>query len=89
MARHIQTIYPVVLAMQVHRAWMTMSKTLWKRDTEQILSARVLLTECKDDVDILTIPAVDRVEQVVWVMKKVMDPLRGKIIKIGIDATCK
>lgn len=68
---------------------MTMSKTLWKRDTEQILSARVLLTEYKDDVDILTIPAVDRVEQVVWVMKKVMDPLRGKIIKIGINATCK
>ena len=89
MARRIQIAYPVVSAKQVHKAWTTMSETLWKRDAEQISSARALLTEYKDDVDVLTIPATDGVEQVAWVMKKVMSPLRGKIVEIGIDATCK
>ena len=34
------------------------------------------------------LPAMDRIEQVTWVMKKIMEPLREKIVEIGIDATC-
>lgn len=51
--------------------------------------SRTLLKEYKDDVDVLTIPAMDGIEQVTWVMRKVMDTLKGKIIEIGIDTTCK
>ena len=89
MARKIQVAYPVVSAMQVHKAWTTMSEMLWKRDPEQMLSARTLLKEYEADVDVLTIPAMDGIEQVAWVMRKVMDALKGKIVEIGIDATCK
>ena len=89
MARWIQIAYPNVSTKQVHKAWTTMSETLWKRDAEQILSAKTLLMEHQDDVDLLTIPATDGVEQVAWVRKKIMGPLRGKIVEIGIDATCK
>lgn len=89
MARKIQVAYPVVSAKQVHKAWTTMSEMLWKRDPEQMLSARTLLKEYETDVDVLTIPAMDGIEQVAWVMRKVMDALKGKIVEIGIDATCK
>jgi hypothetical protein len=89
MARKIQAAYPAVSAKQVHKAWTTMSETLWKKDADQLLSARTLLQEYKNDVDILTLPAMDGIEQVAWVMKKIMDPMRGKIVEIGIDATCK
>lgn len=89
MVRKVHGKYPAVSTKQVHKAWTTMSETLWKRNTEQIPSARALLMEYDDDVDLLTIPAVDGVEQVAWVMKKIANPLRGKIVEIGIDATCK
>lgn len=54
MARKIQVTYPIVSAKQVHKAWMVMSETLWKREAEQIVSAGTLLTEYEDDIDILT-----------------------------------
>lgn len=88
MARKIQAIYPVVSTQQIHKAWTTMSKTLWKKNSEQIPSARALLEEYDDDTDLLTIPTTDGVEQVAWVMKKIASVLRGKIVEIGIDAAC-
>ena len=66
-----------------------MSETLWKRNSDQILSARALLIEYDDDADLLTIPTPEGVEQVAWVMKKIMNVLRGRIVEIGIDTTCK
>jgi hypothetical protein len=89
MGRKIQAAYPAVSAKQVHKGWTTMSETLWKRNAEQMPSARALLEEYGDDVDALTIPAMDGVEQVAWVTKRIVEPLRGKIVEIGIDATCK
>ena len=89
MVRKIQAKYPAVSNKQVHKAWTTMSETLWKRNAEQIPSARTLLTEYDGDADLLTIPAMDGVEQVAWVMKRIANALRGKIVEIGIDATCK
>ena len=89
MARKIQGEYPAVLTKQVHKAWTTMSETLWKRHNEQIQSARALLAEYDNNADLLTIPATDSIEQVAWVMKKLANALRGRIVEIGIDATCK
>jgi hypothetical protein len=65
MARKIQVAYPAVSAKQVHKAWTTMSETLWKKDADQLLSARTLLQEYKNNVDILTLLAMDGIEQVV------------------------
>lgn len=88
-AKRIQADYPAVSAKQVHKAWTTMSEILWKRDTEQLLSATALLNEYGESVDVLNIPSAEGVEQIGWVMKKIVEPLRGKIVEIGIDATCQ
>ena len=89
MARKIQGEYPAVSTKQVHKAWTTMSETLWKRHNEQIQSARALLAEYDNDADLLTITATDGVEQVAWVMKILANVLQGRIFEIGINATCK
>ena len=41
------------------------------------------------EVDVLNLPEADGVEQVAWAMKKIIEPLRGKVVEIGIDATSK
>jgi hypothetical protein len=66
-----------------------MSETLWKQNREQLPSVKLILGELEDDVAILRLPGMDGVEQVTWVMKKVVLQLQGKIVKIGIDATCE
>ena len=89
MARKIQGEYPAMLTKQVYKAWTTMSETLWKRHNEQIQSARALLTGYDNNADLLTIPATGGIEQVAWVMKKLANVLRGRIVEIGINTTCK
>jgi hypothetical protein len=66
-----------------------MSETLWKQNREQLPSVKLILGELEDDVAILRLPGMDGVEQVAWVMKKVVLQLQGKIVEIGIDATCE
>ena len=66
-----------------------MSETLWKRGREQLPSVKALLGELNSDVVVLDLPEIEGVDQVAWVMKKIMSPLQGKIVEIGIDATCK
>ncbi len=88
-AKKVQVTYPHITANQVHTAWTTMSETLWKRDIQQIPSVKALLGELGDDSAILDLPAIEGVEQIAWVMKKIALPLQGKLVEIGIDATCK
>jgi hypothetical protein len=59
----IQALYPNVSANQVHTAWTKMSKTLWRKDERQLPSAKKLLAECLDDVDVFEVPKVDDIEQ--------------------------
>jgi len=89
MAKKVLSVFPTVSHPQVHKAWMTMSETLWKRDAIQLPSVKALLLECKDDANLLDIPILEGVEQVAWVMRKIIGRLRGKIVEIGLDATCK
>ena len=88
-AKLVLQTYPSISANQVHFAWTKMSETLWKRDKEQLPSVKVLLSELKSDVAVLDMPEIEGVEQIGWVMKKIVLPLRGKIVEVGIDATCK
>jgi hypothetical protein len=81
--------YPSITTNQVHAAWTMMSETLWKRDKEQLPSVKLLLGELENDVAVLDLPRMEGVEQVAWVMKKIVFRLQGKIVEIGIDATCK
>ena len=88
-AKKVLLSHPSVTAKQVHAAWTKMSETLWKRDNEQVASVKALLAEHQDDAAILDLPRMEGVEQVAWVMKKIVLPLQGKIVEIGIDATCE
>uniref|UniRef100_A0A0W0FE87 MULE transposase domain-containing protein n=1 Tax=Moniliophthora roreri TaxID=221103 RepID=A0A0W0FE87_MONRR len=70
----IQAMHLNITTAQVHRAWALMSKELWKKDPRQIESARKLLKECQDIIDIFEIEKVPGVEQHV-------------VIEIAMDAT--
>jgi hypothetical protein len=80
----IQALYPNVSGKQVHATWSKMSETLWKREDLQLPSAKTLLKDFEDDVD-----TADGVEQLCWGMKKIASRLKGSIVEVGIDATCK
>ncbi|KAJ7217434.1 hypothetical protein C8J57DRAFT_1598609, partial [Mycena rebaudengoi] len=83
----VQDRFPQVTSNQIHRAWSQMSEMLWKHDTLQLPSAETLLREYGDEVEVLNVQPAEGVEQLAWVMKKIAEPLRGKIVEIGIDAT--
>ncbi|KAF9021704.1 hypothetical protein BDZ89DRAFT_1163620 [Hymenopellis radicata] len=88
LAAGIREKYPHVSAAQVHRAWSTMSETLWKRAGDQMESGRILLQELGDDVDYFSeIRPPDGVEQICFGMKRILHSLRGKVVEIGMDAT--
>ena len=85
----VQAAYPQVTRKQVHWAWMEMSEVLWKRDHMQLPFAKMLLEEFDDDVDVFEIDVAEGVQQLCWGMKKILAHLKGKVVKIGMDATCK
>ena len=85
----IQALYPQVTPKQVHRAWTEMSETLWKRDKMQLPSATLLLEEFPNDVEVFDTKAEAGVEQLAWGMKKILAGLKGKVVEIGVDATCE
>lgn len=87
--RQVQAIHPFVTAVQVHNAWANMSEVLWKRDPNQLDSAKLLLEEFGPDVDCFIADCSEGVEQICWGMKQIAAQLRGKIVEVGLDATCK
>jgi hypothetical protein len=91
MVSKVQELYPNVTASQIHTAWTTMSETLWKREKMQLPSAKVLLEEFRDVVDVFHIDAVEGVEQLCWGMKKIATTLKklGKVTEVAFDATCR
>ena len=85
----VQALYPQVTPKQVHFAWTQMSETLWKRDKMQLPLAELLLKEFPSEVEIFDIEVAEGVEQLAWGMKKILESLKGKVVEIGIDATCE
>jgi hypothetical protein len=90
MTSKIQSRYPKVTTKQIHAAWRELSQAYWRHDDAQLLSAKKLLAEFGDDVDIFE-PAdlPEGVEMLAWGMKQIAGPLRGKVAEIGMDATCE
>ena len=85
----VQAVYPQVTSKQVHKAWTKMSEVLWKQDHMQLLSAKKLLEEFRDDVEVFAVNVAEGIQILYWGMKKMLGRLSGKIVEIGIDATCK
>lgn len=88
LARRILPEFPHVSDKQIHAAWTAMSEVLWKREPAQLPSAKALMEEFKDDVDIFDTKPADGVEQLCWGMKWIAGKLRGKVVEIALDATC-
>jgi hypothetical protein len=89
LATKVRLAYPQVSTAQVYNAWKAVSETYWQRDHLQIPSTRKLLVEFSDDVDIFepkNIP--EGAEMLAWGMKKIAERLKGKVVEIGMDATC-
>lgn len=49
----------------------------------------ILLNEYRDDVDVFEVDVQDGVQQLCWGVKKILAELKGKVIEIAVDATCK
>lgn len=84
----IRDQYPTVTANQIHAAWTSMSEVMWKRDKDQLASAKLLLGELHKDVDIFDTDVDEGVQQVCWGMTRIAARLKGKVVEIAIDATC-
>lgn len=90
MATKIQSIYAQVTTMQINATWRELSQQYWHRDEMQLPSAKKLLAEYGDDVDVFEPVGIpERVEILAWGMKRIAGPLRGKVVEIGMDATCE
>ncbi|KAJ7833625.1 hypothetical protein B0H14DRAFT_2364226, partial [Mycena olivaceomarginata] len=88
MVQRVQAAFPVVSAAQIHTAWRELSQGFWRRDDKQLPSTEKLLREYPDDVDVFEPEDVpDGVEMVCWGMKRIAEPLKGKIVEVGVDAT--
>jgi hypothetical protein len=69
---------------------MEMSQPFWCFDDDQLHSTTKLLEEHTDHVDIFKPQDVpEGVEMICWGMKKIAELLKGKVVEIGVDATCK
>lgn len=88
MVPQVQAEYPNVTSKQVHKAWTAMSEVMWQRDPYPLPSARILLMEFPEDADVFTPNTPEGVTQLCWGMRKISEQLRGKVVEIGIDATC-
>jgi len=89
LATQVRKLHSRVSMDQVYKAWRALSETHWRRDDLQIPSAKKLLDEYADEVDIFELNNVpDGVEILAWGMKKIVKPLEGKVVEVGMDATC-
>jgi len=88
LATKVRLTYSQVLTAQVYNKWKAVSETHWQHDNLQIPFTRKLLVEFSDDMDIFkpkNIP--DSAEILAWGIKKIAEPLKGKVIEIGMDIT--
>ncbi|KAF7300749.1 SWIM-type domain-containing protein [Mycena kentingensis (nom. inval.)] len=87
LSRRIRKTFKVSHA-QVYNAWREKNEAIWRRDILQIPSARKLLAEFKDDVDLFEPKGVpDDVEILCWGMKAISTRLKGRIEEVAMDAT--
>lgn len=84
----IQTLYPSVTATQVHSTWTSMSEMYWKKAKDPLESARLLLEEYGDEVDVFEIQPAEGVKMLSFGLKKILAALKDKTYEIGMDATC-
>ncbi|KAG6904990.1 hypothetical protein DXG01_005797 [Tephrocybe rancida] len=84
MVAKIKASFPLVTSNQVHTAW----QVYWWHDEKQLLSAKKLLAEFPEEVEVFDLEnLLEGVKILAWAMRKIATPLKGKIVEIGLDAT--
>ena len=90
LVERVRKLYPHVTAQQIYVKWTRLSEGLWKRRENQLESARVLLHDMAEDVDLFSPTGVPAgVDILCWGIPGVAVRLRGEIHELAIDATCE
>jgi hypothetical protein len=90
MVTKIRSNFPNVTPQQVHNHWTKLSQPFWRRDDDQLASAEILLREFDGDVILFEpVDVPDGVEILCWSMKRIVKIIEGKVVEIGLDATCQ
>jgi hypothetical protein len=90
MASKVQAACPQVTSKQIYKAWRELSQTYWQRDELQLPSAKKLLAEYPEEVDVFDVGGIpEDVEILAWGMKRITTRLKGHVVEIGMDATCQ
>ncbi|KAJ3535176.1 hypothetical protein NMY22_g6606 [Coprinellus aureogranulatus] len=88
MVTKIQAAFSGVTASQIHNVWREQSKVHWYRAESQLVSARILLEEHGDEIDIFDVTGVpEGVEILAWGMQNIAGLLKGRLVEVGMDAT--
>lgn len=89
MISKVRETYPQVTPQQIHSTWTKMSEMYWKRADKQLESARILVEDSENEIDLFTpVGLPEGVEIFCFGMKKIAEPLTAKVVEIAIDATC-
>lgn len=90
MAVKVRSAFPDLTTAQIYNTWRTLSEAFWWCAEDQLESAKKLLAEFGDEVDVFELSGVpEGVELLGWGMAKIAGPLKGKVVEVGMDATCR
>jgi len=81
--------WPSVTAKQVYWAWTAHSEVLWRKREDQKQSVKELMEELKDRVEKWELDVPDGVVAIAWGVRQIARRLKGQVVEIAFDATCK
>ncbi|KAJ7048676.1 hypothetical protein C8F01DRAFT_1276477 [Mycena amicta] len=88
LVERVHAVYPRVSNAQIYNAWRTVVERFWKRDDNQMISAKKLLQEFDGVVDVFSPQGVPAdVEILCWGMKQITRRLSARVVEIAMDAT--
>lgn len=89
-AGKIQSQYPRVTEKQITTVWTKFAQSSWKRNPkDQMDSARQLLKEFCEEVDVFEVDEEKGVDQLAWGMRTIAAKIGTGLVEVGLDATCK
>jgi len=86
----VQSQFQHVTAKQITTIWTKFAQGSWKRNPkDQMDSARQLLQEFSEEVDLFEVDEEKGVDQLAWGMRTIAKKIGSGLIEVGLDATCK
>lgn len=89
---------PLFLRKTIHKMWLDIEQTIWRRDDNQVISAKMILEEGRAGklghycVDPITMKYAhepdDGFEVLAWAVPEIMRDWGGRIREVSLDSTC-